>query len=224
MSMMRCLRHCGCLLLLALPIQAVWGFDAFNNFGPGDTYDTTTGYGIAGTEMELPLALPQHIVGSRFTSEATGILAVIRIALHDVFTPGFNQVDVRLHEADAAGDLGPILAAFTRGGLPPDGGADPPETITSFDPAVTLAAGNMYWLVVAPGDSTTEATWNWSSSGAGDRLVESSDGGLTYSYREGRRGAMRIEVVSIPEPTTLTSLAIGAFALVLRWARRCRDA
>ena len=210
----------ACLAITLLSVDAALAFDAFNNFGPGDTYDTTTGYSVTGTEMEGPLFLPQHIVGSRFTSEATGILAVIRIALHDIFTPGFNQVDVRLYEADGAGNLGPILAAFTRGGLPPGGGADPPETITSFDPAVTLTAGNMYWLVVAPGDSTTEATWNWSSSGAGDRLVESFDGGLTYSYRDSRRGAMRIEVISIPEPATFATLAIGLVSLVLRRTRQ----
>ena len=134
--------------------------------------------------MDAPLFLPSHIAGSRFTAEATGILAVIRIALHDIFTPGFNQVDIRLHEANMAGELGPIMQAFTRGGLPPFGGADPPETLTSFDPDVVLTTGTMYWIVVAPGDSSTEASWNWSSSGAGDLFAESFNGGLTYSYRE----------------------------------------
>lgn len=167
--------------------------------------------------MEAPLFLSPHIVGSRFTAEASGVLAVIRISLHDMFLTGFNQVDIRLHEADAAGDVGPILAAFTRGGLPPFGGAEAPETITSFDPAVTLTAGNRYWLIVAPGDSTTEAVWNWSSSGAGDRLVESFDNGLTYTDREARRGAMRIEV--IPEPAAIGLVAIGGIGLAMRRRR-----
>jgi hypothetical protein len=203
-----------------LCVRSALAYDAFNNYGPGDTYDTTTGYSIAGDEIEAPLFLPQHTVGSRFTAEASGILAVIRISFHDLFLTGFNQVDVRLHEADAAGDLGPIMAAFTRGGLPPAGGADPPETISSFDPDVVLTSGNMYWIVVAPGDSTTEAVWNWSSSGAGDRLVESFDGGLTYAYREARRGAMRIEVISIPEPATFGMLAIAVAFLALGRRRK----
>lgn len=118
------------------------------------------------------------------------------------------------------GELGPIMQAFTRGGLPPSGGADPPETITSFVPDVVLTAGNMYWIVVAPGDSTTEAVWNWSSSGAGDLLVESFNNGLSYSYREARRGAMRIEVISIPEPATLATLVISIAALGLWHGRR----
>jgi hypothetical protein len=201
-------------LLLTRPTIA---YDAFNNFGPGDTYDTTTGYTIAGTAADAPFS--PHIVGSRFTAEATGILAVIRIALKDQFTPGFNQDDVRLYQADLAGNIGPIMAAFTRGGLPPSGGSDPPETITSFDPAVVLTSGNQYWIVVAPGDSTTESGWNWSSDGAGDLFADSTNNGLSYSYTTRRRGAMRIEVISIPEPATMSLLILATAAWCLRRGR-----
>src|SRR5262245_50350092 len=170
------------LLAGLLIAQPAFAFDAFNNYGPGDTYDFTTGWSIAGDEMQAPLFLPPHIVGCQFESEATGILAVIRISFHDLFLTGFNQVDVRLHE-DASGTLGPIMAAFTRGGLPPAGGADPPETISSFDPDVVLLAGERYWIVVAPGDSTTEAVWNW-AAGAGGTIAQSANGGASYTYGE----------------------------------------
>ena len=80
------------------------------------------------------------------------MVAVIRMALHESYHPeaDFNQVDVRLHNADASGNIGSIIAAFTRGGLTDFGLSDPPTTITSFDPAVTLTAGNDYWIVIAP--------------------------------------------------------------------------
>ena len=209
----------GLLLAGLLFAPPAFAFDAFNNYFPGDTYDLTTSYTVAGTDMEAPLFLSPHIVGSRFTSAQTGVLAVIRISLHDMFLTGFNQVDVRLYEADPiTGDVGPIMAAFTRGPLPPDGPYSAPETISSFDPDVVLTAGNMYLIVVAPGGPTTEAVWNWSLSGAGDRLVESFNNGLTYSYREGRRGAMRVEV--IPEPATLVLVYGVVAALAFRRARR----
>jgi hypothetical protein len=198
------------LVIGLLCARSSHAFDAFNNYLPGDVYNTATGYNVAGDEMEPPLFLSPHIVGSQFTAEATGILAVIRISLHDMFTTGFNQVDVRLHE-DMEGELGPIIAAFTRGGLPPFGGADPPETITSFLSDVVITAGEQYWIVVAPGDGTTEAVWNWAFGGGG-ALVESFDGGATYTYSEGPMGAMRIEVISIPEPATLIVLVIGILA------------
>ena len=210
----------GLLVVGLFSIHPAIAFDAFNNYFPGDTYDLTTAYTVNGTEMEAPLFLPPHIIGSRFTAEATGILAVIRISLHDIFLTGFNQVDVRLYEADPiTGDVGPFMEAFTRGPLPPDGPYSAPETLSSFDPDVVLTTGKRYWIIVAPGDATTEADWNWSLSGAGDRLVESFDNGFTYSYREGRRGAMRIEVISIPEPATLTILLVGLCAIASRYRR-----
>lgn len=193
-------------------------YDAFSNYLPGDVYDFTTGWNVAGDEMEPPLFIAQHTVGQQFTAEATGILAVIRISLHDLFLTGFNQVDVRLHE-DMGGALGPIMAAFTRGGLPPAGGADSPETISSFDPDVVLTAGEDYWIVVAPGDSTTEAVWNW-AFGPGGTIAHSFDGGATYSYSDGRMGAMRIEVISIPEPATLVSCAIVVAIIACRRRQR----
>lgn len=148
------------------------------------------------------------------------MLAVIRMAVHENYhmPPGFNQVDVRLHNADAFGNIGSIIAAFTRGGLTDFGLSDPPFTITSFDPAVTLTAGNQYWIVVAPGDSSTDAVWNW-DAGAGGRRAFSTDGGLTYSYLEGRLGAMRIEV--IPEPAALGTFVFSVVAMAFWRRRKC---
>jgi hypothetical protein len=207
----------GCLAAVLLSFQPAIAYDAFNNFGPGDTYDTTIGHPVYGTEMEAPLFLTPRTTGSRFTAEASGYLAVIRISLHDLFLTGFNQVDIRLHEATPAGDLGPIMAAFTRGGLPPFGGSEAPETISSFNPAIVLTAGNQYWLVVAPGDSTTEAVWNWAPAGGGLN-TQSVNSGLSYTNFGGRLGAMRIEV--IPEPATLMTLALGIASISLGWRRR----
>jgi hypothetical protein len=194
-------------------------YDAYNNFGPGDTYDPTTGWSVTGGDY-APF-IP-HIQGSRFTSAATGILAVIRISLHNSFhdPPGFNQVDVRLYEADLAGNIGPIMAAFTRGGLPPFGGSEAPETISSFDPDVVLTTGKRYWITVAPGDHSTDAVWNWNSLGMGDRHANSSDFGATYSYTDARVGAMRIELISIPEPATLSVLFLGIAVMACRNRRK----
>lgn len=209
---MKCRLSFGVLVIGLLCIQPALAFDAYNNFGPGDTYDAATGYSIDGGDFA---PFMPRISGSRFTSAASGQLAVIRIALHHVFhaPPGVNLVDIRLHSADAVGELGPVIASFTRSGLPDFGGLDAPETIFNSDPAVTLTAGNRYWIVVAPGDSTTQAVWNWNTTGAADRFTTSTNFGLTYSYSESRVGAMRVEV--IPEPATITALAIGIAALAL---------
>lgn len=208
--MNRC-RVVGSLLLCLLVTPASMAFDAYNNFGPGDSYDATTGYGVTGSDY-APFVT--RLQAARFTSAASGMLAVIRMSVHEVFhmPAGFNQVDVRLHNADASGNIGSIIAAFTRGGLTDFGLSDPPFTITSFDPAVTLTAGNQYWIVVAPGDRSTDAVWNW-GAGAGDRRAFSTDGGLTYSYLDGRLGAMRIEV--IPEPAALVTFLSGALGVLL---------
>ena len=201
-------------LLCARPALA---YDAYNNFGPSDSYDASTGYAVTGGAYT---PFTPFIQAGRFTAEASGMVAVIRMALHESFHPeaDFNQVDVRLHNADASGNIGSIIAAFTRGGLTDFGLSDPPTTITSFDPAVTLTAGNQYWIVVAPGDGSTDAVWNW-DAGAGGRRAFSTNSGLSYSYLDGRLGAMRIEV--IPEPATLSVLFIG-IAIVAFWNRHKR--
>ena len=200
-------------LLFARPALA---YDAYNNFGPSDSYDSTTGYIVGGGDYA---PFTPFIQAARFTSEASGMLAVIRMALHESYHPeaDFNQVDVRLHNVDASGNIGSIIAAFTRGGLTDSGLSDPPVTITSFDPAVTLTAGNQYWIVVAPGDHSTDAVWNWDAGAGGLRAV-STNSGLSYSYLGGRLGAMRIEV--IPEPATFSLLAIGFIFAMFRQRQR----
>lgn len=206
----------SCSVLVFLLARTSFAYDAYNNFGPGDSYDATTGYAVTGGDYA---PFTSFIQAARFTSEATGMLAVIRMALHENYhmPPGFNQVDVRLHNADIAGNIGPIIAAFTRGGLTDTGLMDAPVTITSFDPAVTLTAGNQYWIVVAPGDHSTDAFWNW-DAGAGGRRAFSTNSGLTYSYLEGRLGAMRIEVV--PEPVAWTTALAACLGAVLVRHRR----
>jgi hypothetical protein len=206
------------LLVGLLFARSALAYDAYNNFGPSDSYDATTGYAV--TAGAYPPSFTPFIQAGRFTAEASGMVAVIRMALHESFHPeaDFNQVDVRLHNADASGNIGSIIAAYTRGGLTDFGLSDPPTTITSFDPAVTLTAGNQYWIVVAPGDGSTDAVWNWDAGAGGLRAV-STNSGLSYSYLGGRLGAMRIEV--IPEPAT-HSLLLLAIVIVAYWNRHKR--
>lgn len=45
----------GILAIGLLCVRSTFAYDAFNNYGPGDTYDTTTGYSVAGTDMDAPL-------------------------------------------------------------------------------------------------------------------------------------------------------------------------
>jgi hypothetical protein len=212
-------RRLGFALLLAglFFARPALAYDAYNHFGPGDSYDATTGYSVTGGAYA---PFTPFIQAGRFTAEASGMVAVIRMALHESYHPeaDFNQVDVRLHNADASGNIGSIIAAYTRGGLTDFGLSDPPTTITSFDPAVTLTAGNQYWIVVAPGDGSTDAVWNW-DAGAGGRRAFSTNSGLSYSYLDGRLGAMRIEV--IPEPAT-HSLLLLAIAMMAYWNRHQR--
>lgn len=202
----------GLLTVVLLSAHSALAYDAYNNFGPGDSYDPATRYSVTGGEY--PPGFTPFNQAARFTSEATGTLAVIRMALHNEFhdPAGFNQVDVRLHDVDIAGNIGPIIAAFTRCCLTTSGPMDAPVTITSFDPDVNLISGHQYWIVVAPGDHSTDAGWNRSLTDAGRRAF-STNSGLSYTYLDGLLGAMRIEV--IPEPAAFSALVIGIAILAL---------
>ncbi|HVV00988.1 MAG TPA: hypothetical protein VHH88_06470 [Verrucomicrobiae bacterium] len=177
---------------------------AFSNFGPGDSFNTSTGY----TETGLA---PGQSVGEGFTPLVGGTLDVIIIAISHI--SGAN--DVHLYLSDGSqGTPGPVLESWVVPNLPQGGILDAPIVIESTAQPL-LTPGNLYYIYSAePGDQ--QDMWNLNSiSEQGTFIV--SQGGSQYYTGTHTQGAFRVEVTPVPEPPSAGLLiALCGAGMLLR--------
>lgn len=185
------------LTLSAAPARA--GF-VFNNFGPGDTFNTATGWAVG----------PPFTQGMQFTASGSGALSTIELALGSF--AGSSTVTVELH-ADASGTVGALLATGTTTTGNTFGSAYPPSVTTMS--AATITSGAKYWVVVTSPDLTG---WNWNSTGSAGLRATSTDGGSSYTISPSQTlSAFRVSVADaspVPAPPAAVLFALGAVGLV----------
>ena len=200
-------------LVLAAIVLSVGVADAqvvFNNFGEGDSYDTSTGAYLMHSPIYGGLL---QMMANGFTAEAGGSVTdiIAAISLKDAFGEphGANVLYLALCEDD--------------GGLP---SAEPiwSETLTDYmldepgtplhwtgaGPALTL--GEDYWLTADVPDDTF-ALWYGNDQGDVGAMAwreHASDPWLPEVYT---RGAFRIEV---PEPGMLGLFGVGLLGVMRR--------
>jgi hypothetical protein len=208
-------RRCAlgaCLsVLLAVATSARADIIVYNNFGAGDSYQTSVGWTVGNDFSGDNIA-----IGETFTPSTTGTLSRIVVALNYAF--GTNAATISL-QADAGGVPGAVLESFSVSNLPPlDGNYQTPTTVTDATNAA-LVAGTPYWVVAS---TTTDSSLGWmlSDSATGSHAT-SFDGGATWSATTDSQAAFRVtENVpqSVPEPSTFALLGIGMAAG--GWLRR----
>jgi hypothetical protein len=164
----------------------------YDNFGPGDTYTTTTGWTIG-----TPPGNPFWEQGDPFTVSGSYTLTQITVAAGYVLGP--NVYVVWLMD-DAGGVPGNIIEEFDFSDLGSFGSNNAPLVgVSALNP--TLEDGNQYWLVASTSGDTWSA-WNWNSTGdTGDHAFR-TDGG-DWSVSTNTRGAFRVEGDLIAGPSTL---------------------
>lgn len=121
-------------------------FRLFNNFGTGETgrYNCCVGYTISSDQS---VAMPfQGVAGVNATK--------VVVAAGHFF--GTNAVALSINE-DSGGLPGDAIQSFVLSGLPVFGSCC---KVKAANTSIPLAAGQQYWVVVAPADETTEAAWN----------------------------------------------------------------
>lgn len=209
-------------LIVAASAASSQAVVAFDNLGPGDTFDASSGWGIFGSATG-PMALPFRIA-VKFTSSSSGMLNYIQYAAGHV--SGTNRLVVTLLE-DNAGTLGSPIAAWSTTGYAPFYSSYGLSTVynTLYVPSRVLTAGNSYWLLLEPDENTvlgpgtgadTEAAWNFSLSGTGP-VAYSFDNGVTFQYDAGRshrQGAFRVVLgeAAVPGPAAALPFALGLLA------------
>jgi hypothetical protein len=161
---------------------------AFNNFGPGDTYDGTAGGTVRG-----PLASGGALWHAiKFESQASGAITDVHIALVTTSTTVLNLYALELwsNQNDLPGvligELGQLSAAQHATPINP-----PPHLAAGG--SVQLTAGTTYWLV-AKGEGDAAGSWRRNVIGDTGFRAFSSNSGASWSLWPVDRYAFRIVV------------------------------
>jgi hypothetical protein len=190
----------------------------FNNFGPGDAYDVTSGWGvgaIAGNQEAFALAFTPRGGDYRLNAVA------LAMGLLDRDAP--NEFDVRL-TTDVGGAPGLPLETIHLSGAVPISGLPNPPVLADSATHPLLRADRPYFVAVTAGTETTGALWNLNSTGDIEptALWSAAQGG---EWLPGNviAPAMRITatpVAAAPEPGVFALLIGPLSGVILLWCRR----
>src|SRR4051812_34258516 len=187
-------------LRCALPANAATV--VFDNIAASPPYYLNGG-GIIGT-----LGTQSFITGTSFTPNATGQLDELTLGLF--YVQGTNSVTLRLSP-----DVGGLPSApIWQGSGTPAPAYLQLMTMTGFA-GPTINSGQQYWIEAL---ETTPATLHaWDQNNQGD--VGSIISGNAF-YTNQLRYALRVGVVSVPEPTACALLLCGSIGAVFARRRR----
>jgi hypothetical protein len=180
--------------LLMLSASAAQSAVVFDNFGPGDSYDSSIGWTIS-TEI---------IQGMGFSPVSAGFLASIDIAAGTTGSPP-TPYTLTLR-ADDAGVPGLVLETLNFPVTTSFGTNNAPTTAAAAGTTL-LSPGTLYWLV-ASSPTGVNVPWHHNSTDdTGPRAF--SVNGAPWVATTSPRGAFRVTVAQAPEPTTLALLGMG---------------
>jgi hypothetical protein len=183
----------------------------FNDFGPGDSFNTNTGWGVSTASSCCGL----HNAAMAFTSPIDADLAQIDIAIQHAQGSANSGTTLTLY-TKVGNNLGSPIASWVLGALPAFGTAGAPgiTTITGIT-GVHLTAGNSFFLLAeAAGDDFNSWMTN-DQSVFGITIIE--DSALPRLL-----GAFRLlsEPTVIPLPAALPLFAGGLGVIALLAHRR----
>lgn len=188
------------LLLTGLsPAVAAGTVALFSNYGPGDTYDGSWGWGIKGSAASGGY----RAQAQRFTPATTAYLSSIEVSLFR--SSGSGRSNFLLVEDSGGYPTGSLIESFSNVLYSSH------RNLVSVEQPL-LQAGVTYWLRAEPYDSTTISGWYANNQGAATTFG--------YSFTPGgwdimpppapADGVFRINAVPVPEPQTLALCLMGA--------------
>lgn len=203
-------------VLLTISSQSAIAGIAYNNFGPGDSFDPIFNhYMSTGPNDEFGNISLRP--GEQFVSLATGDVSSLRIVISN--SSGNPEATLRLHADSGSNTIGAQVGAeFTfavQGSLQTGG------VVNMLDVSAagwSLVSGQTYWLTAQAGPGSVQV---WAQNSIGDRSgwhddALGSDATIHNYVAPGNipHGVFSIEV--IPAPASLTLLSIACIASTRR--------
>ncbi|MCE5325711.1 MAG: PEP-CTERM sorting domain-containing protein [Planctomycetaceae bacterium] len=194
--------------ILAVAVSSVSAFGAtqviYSSFGPGDSFSNDGAAGIGGTASFRGF----QSVANAFTVSG-GDFQLGKIEVATVWDSGTNSLVVSV-AADNAGIPGTTIESFSLSGLM----TGEPGSIVSMTSTLhpLLSNGSSYWVVLEAGAEDASAAWC-------DSLL-SVEG--THAWDEGNgwqsvtSKPQAFRVTAVPEPATMSLLALGGLAALIR--------
>jgi hypothetical protein len=177
-----------------------------------DTYPKNVNagyYDVRSTGVIAPQALAEQFTPGANYSFSSATLALFSVS-------GANDFTVSLYDASGPGGTpGTALETFANVAATPDQTTD---LVLNSVAHPELLSGDNYYLVAVADGSDTVGGWTI-STGAFDYATASADGGATWgAINNGNAAAFEI-VGTVPEPVSLSLLALGAVGLLGRRRR-----
>lgn len=169
--------------LLAAPAAAQ--MIAFDNFGPGNEYNTGSGYFVRGPFHAS--TAPDWTQGWLFESQATGGITELYLPL--VHTGATNEFRIQFHENDGQ-TPGALVGQFE--GIM--GGTNAERFVTiEGDASILLTAGQQYWIILyAINDGS--GTWYQNNQGVSLLRCLSRNQGVSWTYGTTNAPVFRLTV------------------------------
>jgi len=205
-------------LATALLSTPAYGAIAFDNFGPGFSYDGGTGFfvGVDGFGITS--------VGARFTSSATGPLDRLWVAAN-ALNPTANDGLVYTVRADGGGEPDGALASVAFDDVCLQADCPTGQLLAAdFTENASLQSGVSYWLVASTTDADSSFFWFAASADEGGGLVwiqnDLFPDGQTFELPQ--QPVFRIDVVGqqvpgeVPEPPGVLLAFLVLLALAVQ--------
>ncbi|MGC4043420.1 MAG: hypothetical protein QM758_06415 [Armatimonas sp.] len=172
-------RGIGAAFALVALITAAQADEVYSNFGPGDTFNISTGWTVSTAGSPVG---GNFSVAGMFTASQNFTLTSFDIAAFHV--SGLNSYLFSIVADNAGLPTGASLFSTS-------GSLAGPASVNSYSATGSLLAGNTYWLVMQPGGNDTWGAWNWNTTGA-TGFANSGNGGATWGANGSTSPTFRI--------------------------------
>jgi hypothetical protein len=191
------------LTMGSLSMSRASGGIIYSDFGAGDTYNLTAGPSVGGSAGAFGVNI---IEGAAFTAGFTETLTEIDAPFFNQGWPGMFNLE--LHADNGSGEIGALLESFQNVGPATTAGGIF-SVYSSLHPLLT--AGNTYWLIATPADTSTAVYWNENSIPSYGTTYQDINGSVGYSTNSLLPTFRVLGASAVPEPS---SLLLGLAGLV----------